>query len=269
MQRTVEILLVIGVLVNLVKGADLLLRPHQQKWLQEKVETTTLWLTYLKPLRFYKTLSKRNSQIVIAVIASAYYGFLILQLAVIHEAVVTSSIKFFVFPSPGNKLFGDLFLKVVVLGFGIGTIQFAFPAIRWLLEGTRFQYFLLKFSLFVFLLLITFGIAIALNAIDSPILKQLILNALILCTLFLLVSLLLVLSAGVTVIIYSILLLLLEGLLILLRGIAWRIAEYNKGAFAAIIVIITITLGITEVYLRFQPPPSTPVISTPSPTPQL
>lgn len=36
----------------------------------------------------------------------------------------------------------------------------------------------------------------------------------------------------------------------LLRAISWRIEEYNKGAFAALILPLTIALGIAEVYLK-------------------
>src|SRR6266850_7536554 len=53
MERTVEILLVIGLLVNLLKGADLILRPHQQKWLQDKFETLVLWFDYAKPIDWF------------------------------------------------------------------------------------------------------------------------------------------------------------------------------------------------------------------------
>src|SRR5260370_42404468 len=53
MQRTVEILLVLGILVNLVKGADLLLRAHQQRWLQDKFELLALKLDYTRPIEWY------------------------------------------------------------------------------------------------------------------------------------------------------------------------------------------------------------------------
>lgn len=53
MTRTLELLLIVGILLNLVKGADLLLRPYQQKWLQEKWDSMTLRLHYTKPLDWY------------------------------------------------------------------------------------------------------------------------------------------------------------------------------------------------------------------------
>src|SRR3982751_2046420 len=46
MQRTVELLLGIGILLNLCKGADLILRPHQQKWIQEKTNQLAKRLDY-------------------------------------------------------------------------------------------------------------------------------------------------------------------------------------------------------------------------------
>ena len=60
MQRTIEILLVIGVLVNLIKGSELVLRPHQEKWLQNKFETLVLWFEYARPIDW---LAKREGTV--------------------------------------------------------------------------------------------------------------------------------------------------------------------------------------------------------------
>jgi hypothetical protein len=49
----------------------------------------------------------------------------------------------------------------------------------------------------------------------------------------------------------ALLFLVLELSLKCIRGFAWRIAEYNKGPFAAILLLFTALLGIAEVYLRF------------------
>lgn len=49
---------------------------------------------------------------------------------------------------------------------------------------------------------------------------------------------------------FSLLLLIVELCLKILRAIVWRIAEYKRGAFAAIILIVTIILGITDFYLK-------------------
>ena len=52
MRTIIELLLVAGIFVNLIKGGELLLRPHQQKWLQDKLVTLTLKLDYTKPLDY-------------------------------------------------------------------------------------------------------------------------------------------------------------------------------------------------------------------------
>ena len=42
----------------------------------------------------------------------------------------------------------------------------------------------------------------------------------------------------------------LELMLKFVRAIAWRIIEYNKGAYAALTLITTIILGIVDLYLK-------------------
>ena len=51
-------LLVIGVLTNLVKGGDLLLRKRQKKWLQERFEVLTLRLDDIRPVSWFGALSR-------------------------------------------------------------------------------------------------------------------------------------------------------------------------------------------------------------------
>ena len=55
-----------------------------------------------------------------------------------------------------------------------------------------------------------------------------------------------------TVITISVGIVLMELFLKFVRGAAWRIAEYNKGAFAAILLLLTVFLGVIDVYLRLQ-----------------
>jgi hypothetical protein len=50
----------------------------------------------------------------------------------------------------------------------------------------------------------------------------------------------------------SICLLFAEIILGILRALVWRIVEYNRGAFAAIVLIVTVALGLVDMYLRFR-----------------
>lgn len=42
-----------------------------------------------------------------------------------------------------------------------------------------------------------------------------------------------------------------ELLLKILRSMAWRIADYNKGAWAGMVLLLTVSLGLFEIYLEF------------------
>src|SRR6266849_1756696 len=56
MLHWIDTLALVGILINLLKGADLLLRPNQQKWIQSKFESITLGLDDLRPIQWYSKL---------------------------------------------------------------------------------------------------------------------------------------------------------------------------------------------------------------------
>lgn len=254
MERIVDVLFVIGLIVNLLKGADLILRPHQQKWVQEKFESFTLWLTDTKPLQLYRNLSKQKVKTVIAILASTYLvSSLILM------------VYFFHYPQRAD---GDVFedplgVSLLIVGGLVAVTMIAYPITQWLLKSTNFAFFLLRFLSLIVLL-------IGLRFCTKPFLDSGNANAAVALLLYIAwLSLAVVITAGVFVIAFSVILVLSESFLVIVRGVAWRIAEYNKGAFAAIILIITIALGVAELYLKFiQPPavssPATPLQSDPS-----
>jgi hypothetical protein len=64
-KTTIVILFIIGTLANLLKGADLLLRPHQKKKIQERAETLTLWAEETKPVEWYAKLTSPKAQFVL------------------------------------------------------------------------------------------------------------------------------------------------------------------------------------------------------------
>ncbi len=277
MQRAVELLLVVGILVNLIKGADLILRPYQQKWLQDKFDTLTLKLDYSRPLDWYVSTSrKRIYWISIGVFIVGLYALSFLYekfvgLGELHEfrtgyewiicsvlflillmrdlikyfrkrdkeeqeiskgperSTVTEWIIGWVMSSNG---FAGQILRVLLMGFGasmIVIVSFYVLAlylsflIKWLLppgkEGHIGWYFLLAFP---GTFLLGFVLIFSLRGV----------------------------VASFFIITLSIVFLLTELLLKCLRAIFWRIAEYNKGAFAAIVLLVTIVLGITELYLK-------------------
>lgn len=274
MQRTVEILLAIGILVNLIKGADLILRPHQQKWLQDKFETLTLRLSDTKPLTWFGHITNPVFFWVLALITgfplayalgqpllfanslrdlSFYTGLILLSLSSINKA--NTYAKGFISYIGGTrdkkkgtsysfwtfiKRFLRVSLSLIILCSLIGFAMYILSSL-WLhfsphskpvpkLELLRISFIPAWPFIFHFL------------------------NILTVCSLI-------ILAAG--------LLLVTEILLIFIRAVCWRIAEYNKGAFSAIILIVTVSLGVAEFYLKYQPPSPAPASAsqTPGPTP--
>lgn len=272
MQRTVEILLVIGILVNLIKGADLILRPHQQKWVQDKFETLTLRLSDTKPLTWFGYITNPVIFWVLALIIgfplayalgqpllfantlkdlSFYTGLVLLSLWNMNKAntYATGFISYIgnAKEKKGGKSYSfrtfiKRFLRVslsfIILCSLIGIAMYILSSV-WLnfsphsrpisrLELLRISFIPAWPFIFHFLSILT-------------------------------VCSLIIFAAG--------LLLIIEILLVFIRAICWRIAEYNKGAFAAIILIVTIALGVTEFYLKYQPTTSPPAPSQASPMP--
>lgn len=69
-----DVALVVGILINVVKGGDLLLRQHQKDWLQNNFETLTLRLEYIRPIAWFGALS-RPLPAAIWSVASAAFAF--------------------------------------------------------------------------------------------------------------------------------------------------------------------------------------------------
>ena len=226
----VETLLIIGIFANVLKGADLVLLPKQQAWIQEKCETLTLWLDYTKPLVWYARLKNRRTKVVVIITSALlYFG--------LDTYVSISSLR-------GAAIYWLLGRVLVISAFAwqlLDRTRSEHPLIRYILNGQGFTFILLRP-----LLIIAIGAAInlvfsitgvALYSFYST--DQLI--ALIIC----LYSALLILGILVTlnipiisiemlavlstiILLISIGLLISEGILKILRGVAWRIIEYSK-----------------------------------------
>jgi hypothetical protein len=148
-------------------------------------------------------------------------------------------VYFFRYPTRGD---GDIFedplgLFFLITGGLVAIMLIAYPLTLWLLKDTNFPLFLLRF-LGVVLLLV--GVWFCTRPFLLPHGDANIVVALLLYIAWL--SLSVVITAGVFVISFSMILGLTEILLVMVRGIAWRIVEYNKGAFAAMILILPLAL---------------------------
>src|SRR5215813_3388564 len=77
MRHIIEILLVAGILTNALKGAELILRPYQQKWVQAKWDDITLRLEYSKPLERLRTITRKQIQVITIAIILAIFLFIL------------------------------------------------------------------------------------------------------------------------------------------------------------------------------------------------
>lgn len=277
MSRTVEILLIIGILVNIIKGAELILRPHQQRWLQANFETLVLWFDYTKPFDWF--IKREGAKKIYRPEYAAIFPFCI-GMGIVFNVItrfgwywwVILIILFFIYLTvndvrglnPGeyseDNIPALLSAKVEfrLIGWLFGSRSVRQQFIRHLIVITA--------GTIAFFLYYTIQHMIPVQRNVIPI----VLVSLIWGLLSLpIIAIVMFGILSLSMLIFSFLCLIIELLLRIIRGVAWRIAEYHKGAFAAIILIITVALGLTEFYLNFQPPPTSPVITSPSATPQL
>ena len=270
MQRTIEILLVIGILVNIIKGADLILRPHQQKWFQDKFESLVLWFDYAKPIDwFIKREGAKKIYIsqALLLVTFLYGGFFLIN---------SRSMK------GGWSWWGILIILYFVI-YGVGQVisiksnqdskglnpelltnKYDRRVIRWLFGSQSLRQRLSRHLIVSTLgFVATFWLYIILDIgrdpLNPPGSSLLIELVLVVQGVSIVIGFLLIVAGilSFSILVFSLLFLLSELMLKIIRGIAWRIAEYNKGAFAAIVLLATIVLGVIELYLKFHqlPPP--------------
>jgi hypothetical protein len=242
MNTTVSTLLIVGVLINLVKASDMILRPHQQKRLQESFERLTLWLEDTKPLNWYKSLTTSKGKYILLALSLPAFMFLAVPRLGIGFGVVSA-------------VFYYAFLRLI--------FRSGLSITNWLLGTRGFASFINRFFLFTAIEAIAFVLFIMTFRLTNHLFERgedahwLMILALIVLILLLLLLLINILSGAIwlmgwIVVTATATFLLLEILLKVLRGVAWRIVEHNRGVFAAITFIATILLGIAELYLRLQ-----------------
>ncbi|MGH9948806.1 MAG: hypothetical protein ACRD6X_16655 [Pyrinomonadaceae bacterium] len=249
MQRTVEILLIIGVLINLIKGAELILRPHQEKWLQDRFETLVLWLEYVRPVNWF---AERE--------VAVYRTVFVLLITPMLAGTIVLIIN------PKNASWWSLTLIILIsivmaLEAAINTIKSENRFERWLFKNLPLRQRLGR-HIIIGTLVLTLVFLFWIIFIDEPVAVKQSHNPASF-------SFLITLAEGIgisvfylfiimglpslAIVLISLLFSITELLLKFIRGISWRMVEYNKGVFAAIILLVTVALGVADIYLKSQP----------------
>jgi len=305
MSKVVGTLFVVGLLINTLKGADLILRPHQQRWLQDKLDSLTLRLEYTRPLQWYARVAGLKVQIVLTALSATLQVTLLLTIAsfygrvpwwaILIMLVFVPLITFSMFQDEAfnwydKRHYSPEELRQLERLSGNYSDRYRHGRLssgeqrryirqqirnlrKWVFGGsTIFQYFTRPLLIIVLALTcyaalyaaftylhwfqdlhksgrsfsrIKLGFILALALLALQVMKpQFVIPALIDFGVLAILSCVVLLS--------SLILLVLEMLLKIVRGLVWRVVEYNKGAFAAIVLILTILLGVIESYVKFR-----------------
>jgi len=269
MLRFLDGIFVLAILVNLIKGAELLLRPHQETWLKAKLESLTLQLDYTRPIEWYM---RRP--------ASAYQ--LSRSLLIFTSSfVLLRKINYW-----GHWDHGTFFIVIQSLNLTmlLDMIRFSYER-RSEKERTRFQIesefregklktwlwrspSILNSLLHQVILAVAGILVVVATMAFIPLLLVLWISAnnwaLALVAIIVLLAIAYrrqiltfalplanVGSFAAFNVVLTIVIITVEAALKLLRGFLWRVVEHNKGPIAALTLVITVLLGTAGAYLRF------------------
>ncbi|MDB4985522.1 MAG: hypothetical protein JWN04_700 [Myxococcaceae bacterium] len=253
----------IAVLTQLAKAGDLILRPRQQRWLQDRLETLALILSELSTagLRRWSGYDRGVDTLWIISIAGAFLAQPVLIAQELQEGLPTWKVVFGAVVGPctllsmlvlrrkyGARLRAWMFAEGFTVRAVMRTVSgpCLYAACACIAEcnaaiahrGTVLPVNLMvAMQDFPYLVWLGLGCTVVL-AIICPVLFAwfLLLN---LAALHSTVMLLVRIGSWTLV-----------GLLALLRGLVWRIVEYNKGAWSAITLIMTGLLAVAELIAR-------------------
>ena len=225
-----DIAFTLGILASVLKGADLMLRPHQQKKIQVFVEELALKLAYARTLNislsYLHNLSRNKLVCVLtgsnAMIFLAFFSFNLDRELIVEVFGVIGSLIFI--------LISSLIGAFVSLDLYEGRIRYYLSSKSW----REFLWRTFEIVEYTVILLLFLGSLPDRHpfAYFIPIYIGGYLSIAYMLLLFF------------TVIAIS------EATVKIGNAIVWRLVEYNKGAYAAIILALTILLGFIELYIR-------------------
>jgi hypothetical protein len=254
-----DTLVIVGVFLSMLNLGEWLLRPHQKKAFEQNMESLTLTLHYTRPISWFSRLGERRFALAWTIISALFFffaGFNMLGGALIFLVETwrnTLAAQSRIIPVIVGNVTQDSVLWVVYAYFAI-----TLPVIlaTFYLLGQRITTYFSssgRTALFIGRILgvyaataafaftamigaIYFGRSLWYAFIGIPLLVVMPIPIVVVEIGLLMISLMLVLAV-------------FEFILKLLRAVCWRIVEYSKGAWAAVIAILTAALGIYKVFL--------------------
>ena len=228
---------IVGVLMLLTKAADVLLRPHQQRRLQAFLESVTLRLSYTSMIAGASELARRHPWRLVLLLA---------LLAPLQLFILAPFVAFVMATTLGatqeqiQQFFGGFLFAIM-----IAAIPAAF-VLRWVLRDASGWRIPVRYgSLLTALVMATIGsewmVGHDITLGSRPLQIVLDVGMIVIGALF--TALFIVAWVLAFALIAHVVLRLLEAT-------AWRIVEYQRGAWAAVVAIATVLLGALDLYLK-------------------
>lgn len=249
---------IIAFLLVILKGSDFILLKHQEQALQEKIETLTLWVDDLKPIDYViKLMSKKNflPKLTFAISITILLSFVIYNRIYITEPIIPASTL--------NSEYSSLLIISIGLAYifhkNIKRIRYSDlishknisneiidPIEKWN-DIKLMASFLVVFN-FIFCLFLYTSYSFY---IHKEMLYDLAIILMVAIAAFSGLYRLAVVSTIIAILVcIYIIQELIKFLLFLYKGFLWRISEYKNGAFSALILLFTISLGVLNLYLK-------------------
>jgi hypothetical protein len=242
MSRVFDILFVLGIVANLLNLGDFLLRPSQKESFQRHIETAVLWLDYTRPMAWVRRLGNMPAYWLFPIgLFTGYVGWSLM-----------------------NSIWATNFGRMLGYFMFISSFFIVVLAHRWRYANVIFNYVTSdgKVSTFLWrsigLSTLSFSISVAaaygfylIEKSGNLWLNLISLGYLAICLYF--ARSILTLSISIPAIVFMVyimfLLFIMESILIFTRAICWRIVEFSKGAWAAVILLATVAIGLSKLLL--------------------
>lgn len=256
----------IGILTNVIKLGDLILTPEQQKTVQRVSETITLWLDYTRPLNWLRRwVTAQNGR--------PFLWFTIGLVILSNTVQITSGTGPFgiivlpALPERFHTTAKALGLLITLVVVPLLVLRFGLRAVHWLIaEGRLWRLFLrylvgaivgsvavgiLGAILFFWLSLLSVLSFFALGSDDLEFSDPQFSMALaFLVSLPVFETVVTILMVPGLAIVCMYVLVPLNVVFVVLRGLAWRVVQYNKGAWAALLLVGTFVLAVWDIVLK-------------------
>jgi hypothetical protein len=251
-------LLIVGALTSLLNLGDWVLRPHQKEAFQRFMESVTLTLDYTRPMSWFARLGERRFAVAWTIISALFFvfagvpmmgGALALLMDLWRNTLRAQARILLLVDTPHAHISAIciyIFITLNLLAILATFWKIGSRVTRFLASEGRIAIFIVRL-LIMYVITVGFAFALMNGAIYFG--KTIWYAVIGIPSLLVLPVPIVLVTIGMLMVLLTLLLFILELLLKVSRAICWRIVEYSKGAWAAVIAILTAALGIYKALL--------------------